>query len=91
MGRQQHRRDALAQSAVKRITERAGRRVRGLIVSYCDGRMTVRGSADSYHVWQLAIAACRESLIEAPNVRLDCTLQIHKPLTARMNRVHQAK
>ena len=89
MGQHQHRRNDVARTAVERITERAGQRIRNLIVSYCDGRMTVRGWAESYYVWQLAIAACRESLVESPNVHLDCSLQVHKPSTVRTSRVCQ--
>jgi hypothetical protein len=66
----------LARSAVDLIVNCAGRRVRGLIASYCDNVMIVRGIAESYHAWQLAIAACRESLAASPAVRLDCRLHV---------------
>jgi hypothetical protein len=66
----------LPRLVVERILSRVGRRVVGLIVAYCGDRIVVRGRAESYHVWQLAIAACRESLVEERHVGLDCHFEV---------------
>jgi hypothetical protein len=68
--------DHLARILVDRIASRTGRRVRGLVVAHCHDKLTVRGTAESYYVWQLVIAACRESLAANPDVTLDCQFRV---------------
>jgi hypothetical protein len=66
----------LQRLVVERIRSRAGRRVGNLTVAHCGDRMVIRGRAESYYVWQLAIAACQESLVEQPHVGLDCHFEV---------------
>jgi hypothetical protein len=87
MGQQNNLQEELTRLVVQHIVSRVGRRISGLMVSYCDDRVTVRGTAESYHVWQLAIAACRELQSEMPSVHFDCHFQIERLFAARKDRV----
>jgi hypothetical protein len=68
----------LTRRLAARINERAGHSIRGLAVSYCHGKVQVRGTARSFYGWQLAIAACRELLLQTPTVNFDCLMRVEK-------------
>ncbi len=66
----------LTQAIVRRVVQRAGRRVWELAVSRHNGSVVVRGRADSYYAWQLTVAACQEVLADARTLALDCRLDV---------------
>jgi hypothetical protein len=70
----------MTRRAIERILRRAGRRVRNVVVAFCDDQLIVRGTAESYYGWQLAIAACREALSGRHGVQLDCRFEVTRPL-----------
>jgi hypothetical protein len=59
---------SLVEIIVQRVQTRTGRRVKNLLVELAEGqngRVILRGRADSYHVKQLAQHAAREALPDA--------------------------
>ncbi|MBY0458919.1 MAG: hypothetical protein K2V38_16395 [Gemmataceae bacterium] len=58
---------SLSEVVTQRVADRAGRRVRELVVEVAPAgdRVTLRGRADSFHVKQLAQQGAREALPEA--------------------------
>ena len=55
----------LADIVLKQVTDRTGRRVRGLEVEVGPNRVTLRGTARSFHVKQLAQHGAQEVLPDA--------------------------
>lgn len=66
----------LAESLIAHIRKRAGARVRDVEVTRINGSLIVRGQAQSYYAWQLAIAACHDVLSRTNGLKLDCTLDV---------------
>jgi hypothetical protein len=80
---QKHAPDEITRRAIEHILHRTGGRVRNVVVAQCSDRMVVRGTAETYHGWQLAIAACQEVLAGRRDVRLDCQFEIVRPFHDR--------
>lgn len=59
---------ALIEVVVQRVAARTGRRVKDLTVEIGNGAVTLRGSASSYHIKQLAQHAAQEAL---PNTEVE--------------------
>jgi hypothetical protein len=60
------------------IRRHAGSRVREVTVNCGTDRVVVQGKADSYYGWQLAIVACRQSLVGRCNLPLDCRFEVDR-------------
>jgi hypothetical protein len=58
----------LADLVLKQVTDRTGRRVRGLVVEVGPNRVVLRGTARSFHVKQLAQCGVQAVL---PDARLE--------------------
>jgi hypothetical protein len=83
-------RNELIHAVAARIVQRTGRRVSDISVSYHDMTLVVRGNANSYHAWQLTIAACRDIIDRSPRIRLDCCLDVSQNLASRRNLLLQS-
>lgn len=58
------------------IYSKVGTRLSDLEVRQVDYKVVVRGRADSFYAWQLAIAACQQVLLERSDLLLDCKLDV---------------
>ena len=72
------RRDKLESELLAEIQRRAGHLVLEVAVNVVDGRVIVRGAALSYYGWQLAQAACKETLSRHADMDLDCAMTVEK-------------
>jgi hypothetical protein len=68
--------EALPHRLERHIAHRTWGRLRGVVIDVADDRVTVRGSAPSYYVKQLAIQACLEVTETTPPPRLDVDITV---------------
>lgn len=75
-GHQRYRAVATSSVLLQAISERTNARICGLRVEVSDGNFVVVGQAPTFHVKQLALAACHQVLGESSITRLICDIEV---------------
>jgi hypothetical protein len=66
----------LSSVLLQQINQRTNARIEGLRVEVSDGNFVVVGQAPTFHVKQLALAACHQVLSESSIGQLICDIEV---------------